>query len=132
MPVLGGPAAVSAGQAMLLAGGNASVVDRLAPMIGSLSGHVRRYDTSQLALTAKLTTNLMLLSGVVAFAESFAVGRSGGLGEDQLRDLLGLPVAAVVQDQYRAAATGHANADIAAVSDLYRRAPITVGDTTGQ
>jgi 3-hydroxyisobutyrate dehydrogenase len=179
MPVLGGPAAVSAGQAMLLAGGNASVVDRLAPMIGSLSGHVRRYDTAQLALTAKLTTNLMLLSGVVALAESFAVGRSGGLGEDQLQNLLGtssvvapglnnrfesvlhgspqgwwtaalgakdaglaldiartagvgLPVAAVVQDQYRAAASGHADADIAVVSDLYRRAPITVGDTTGQ
>ncbi|MFE7802452.1 NAD-binding protein [Nocardia sp. NPDC057440] len=41
-----------------------------------------------LALAAELTTNLLLLSGVVGLAEAFAVGRSGGLGDDQLRDLL--------------------------------------------
>jgi 3-hydroxyisobutyrate dehydrogenase len=89
MPVLGSPAAVSAGQAAFLAGGNAGVVDRLGPVISSLSDTVRRYDTAPLALTAKLATNLLLLSEVVALAESFAVGRSGGLQDDQLRDLLG-------------------------------------------
>jgi 3-hydroxyisobutyrate dehydrogenase len=89
MPVVGSPAAVAAGKAVLLAGGDAGVVDRLGPVVASLSDTVRRYDTAQLAIAAKLATNLLLLSEVVALAESFAVGRSGGLRDDQLRDLLG-------------------------------------------
>ncbi len=89
MPVVGSPAVVRAGQAVFLAGGNAGVVDRLQPVLSSLSDTIRRYDTAPLAITAKLATNLLLLSAVVALAESFAVGRSGGLSDDQLRDLLG-------------------------------------------
>jgi 3-hydroxyisobutyrate dehydrogenase len=88
MPVLGSPVAVSAGQAVYLAGGDAGIVDRLGPVISSLSDTVRRYDSAPLAIAAKLATNLLLLSEVVALAESFAVGRSGGLRDDQLRDLL--------------------------------------------
>jgi 3-hydroxyisobutyrate dehydrogenase len=88
MPVVGGPAAVRAGQAVYLAGGKDGVVDYLQPVLSSLSDTVRRYDTAPLALTAKLATNLLLLSEVVALAESFAVGRAGGLSDDQLRDLL--------------------------------------------
>jgi 3-hydroxyisobutyrate dehydrogenase-like beta-hydroxyacid dehydrogenase len=89
LPVLGSPVAVRSGQATFLAGGTAEVVDRLGPVLSSLSDTVRRYDTAALALTAKLASNLLLLSEVVALAESFAVGRSGGLSDDQLRELLG-------------------------------------------
>jgi 3-hydroxyisobutyrate dehydrogenase-like beta-hydroxyacid dehydrogenase len=89
MPILGSPAAVRAGQATFLVGGKPEVVDGLAPVLSSLSESVRRYDTAPPALTAKLASNLLLLAGVVALAESFAVGRSGGLSDDQLRDLLG-------------------------------------------
>jgi len=88
IPVVGSPAAVRAGQAAFLAGGNPRTVDRVQPILSSLSDTVRRYDTAPLATTAKLTNNLLLLSQVVALAESFAVGRSGGLSDDQLRDLL--------------------------------------------
>jgi len=168
MPVLGSPVAVRAGQAVFLAGGNADVVDRLQPVLSSLSDTIRRYDTAPLAITAKLATNLLLLSEVIALAESFAVGRSGGLSDDQLRELLGtspmvapglknrfedvltgsqegwwttvlgakdaglaldiargadveLPAAQVVQQLYeKAAASGLDDADIAAVTTLYR------------
>jgi 3-hydroxyisobutyrate dehydrogenase-like beta-hydroxyacid dehydrogenase len=168
MPVLGSPAVVSAGQAVFLTGGTADVVDRLGPMVSSLSDNVRRYDTAPLAITAKLASNLLLLSEVVALAESFAVGRSGGLRDDQLRDLFGtspmvppgvknrfegvltgsqdawwttvlgakdvglavdlarkadveLPEARVVQQLYEnAASSGLNDADIAAVTELYR------------
>jgi 3-hydroxyisobutyrate dehydrogenase len=167
LPVLGSPLAVRAGQATYLTGGNAGLVERLAPVLASLSGNVRRYDTEPLALTAKVATNLLLLSQVVALAESFAVGRCGGLTDDQLRELLGgnplvaglknrfegvltgsqdgwwstvlgakdaglaidiaqgadveLPVAQVVQSLYdKAAASGLDQADIAAVTELYR------------
>jgi 3-hydroxyisobutyrate dehydrogenase len=95
MPVVGSPAAVSAGAAVLLAGGESEIVDRLGPVLSSVSDAVRRYDTAHSALTAKLATNLLLLSEVVALAESFAVGRSGGLQDDQLRDLFaGSPLVA--------------------------------------
>ena len=169
MPVLGSPAAVRSGQATFFVGGKPEVVDGLEPVLSSLSDRVRRYDTAPLALTAKLANNLLLLSGVVALAESFAVGRSGGLSDDQLRDLLGnsplvapglknrfegvltgsmepwfttvlgakdtglavdvareagveLPEAEVVRQLYeKAASLGLADADIAAVAQLYRR-----------
>lgn len=167
LPVLGGPAAVRSGQATYLVGGEGSVLERIEPLLASLSSKVRRYDTAPLAMTAKLATNLLLLSEIVALAESFAVGRSGGLSDDQLRELLGgnpmvaglmnrfegvlsgsqegwwttvlgakdaglavdiarvagveLPAAQVVQKLYgTAAASGLDDADIAAVTRLYR------------
>jgi 3-hydroxyisobutyrate dehydrogenase len=168
MPVLGSPVAVRAGQAVLLPGGDRAIVDRLAPVIASLSSSIRRYDTAPLASTAKLATNLLLLSQMVALSESFAVGRCGGLSEDQLRELLGtspmvapgianrfeailtgsrdgwwttalgakdaglaidiargrnvdLPEAKVVKGLYeKAAASGLAQSDVAAVTQLYR------------
>ncbi|WP_272945136.1 NAD(P)-dependent oxidoreductase [Nocardia nova] len=88
VPIVGAPAAVEAGKAVLLAGGEAALIDRLAPLLGDLSDRIRRYDSAAHALTAKVTTNFLLLSGVAALAEAFAVGRSGGLGDEQLRELL--------------------------------------------
>jgi 3-hydroxyisobutyrate dehydrogenase-like beta-hydroxyacid dehydrogenase len=108
IPVVGSPAAVHAGQAAFLAGGNPRTVDRLRPILSSLSDTVRRYDTAPLATTAKLTNNLLLLSQVVALAESFAVGRSGGLSDDQLRDLLrnGPLVAPGLKNRFEGVLTG--------------------------
>jgi 3-hydroxyisobutyrate dehydrogenase-like beta-hydroxyacid dehydrogenase len=108
MPVVGGPAAVRAGQAVFLPGGNAGVVDRLQPVLSSLSDTIRRYDTAPLAITAKLATNLLLLSEVVALAESFAVGRSGGLSDDQMRELLGTSpmVAPGLKNRFEGVLTG--------------------------
>ena len=88
VPVLGSPVAVRAGEAVFLAGGDSAVMERIGPVLSSLSTMVRPYDTAPLAGTAKLTSNLLLLSELVALAESFAVGRSGGLSEPQLRELL--------------------------------------------
>jgi 3-hydroxyisobutyrate dehydrogenase len=108
VPVLGSPVAVRAGQAVYLAGGDGRLVDRLAPLLASLSETVRRYDAAPLALTAKLATNLLLLSDVVALAESFAVGRSGGLTDDQLRELLGASpmVAPGLRNRFEGVLTG--------------------------
>lgn len=107
LPVLGSPLAVRAGQAVYLAGGNARLTDRLAPLLSSLSNTVRRYDTAPLAITAKLATNLLLLSQVVALAESLAVGRCGGLTDEQLRELLGAsPMVAGVKNRFEGVLTG--------------------------
>jgi 3-hydroxyisobutyrate dehydrogenase len=60
-----------------------------------------------LASTAKLASNLLLLSQVTALAESFAVGRSGGLSDDQLRELLGSsPMVAGIQNRFESILTG--------------------------
>jgi 3-hydroxyisobutyrate dehydrogenase-like beta-hydroxyacid dehydrogenase len=107
LPVLGSPLAVRAGQAVYLAGGSAGLTDRLGPVLSSLSNTVQRYDTASLAITAKLATNLLLLSQVVALAESFAVGRCGGLADEQLRELLGdSPLVAGLKNRFEGVLTG--------------------------
>ncbi len=108
MPVLGCPAALRAGQAAYLPGGEGSVAGRLAPVLSSLSATIHRYDTATLATTAKLAANLLLLSQITALAESFAVGRSGGLSDDQLRELLGgsALVAPGIQNRFEDMLTG--------------------------
>ena len=173
--VLGSPDSVRAGQAVYLAGDDGSIADRLASVMSSLSASIHRYQTPSLATTAKLASNLLLLSQIAALAESFAVGRSGGLSDEQLRELLGsspmvaagiknrfeavltgpqdrwwttvlgakdaglainlaqaanveLPEAEAVKRLYdQAAASGFDHADIAAVTDLYRRPAATTG-----
>lgn len=108
VPVLGSPVAVRAGQAVYLAGGDGELVDRIEPLLASLASTVRRYDAAPLAITAKLATNLLLLSDLVALAESFAVGRSGGLTDEQLRELLGASpmVASGVKNRFEGVLTG--------------------------
>jgi 3-hydroxyisobutyrate dehydrogenase-like beta-hydroxyacid dehydrogenase len=102
MPVLGGPASVESAQATYLAGGAPDVLARLEPLFGSLGGGLRRYGSPGLASTAKLAVNLLMLSGIVALAESVTVGRSGGLSDDQLRELLGGAVAPGVKNRFEA------------------------------
>jgi 3-hydroxyisobutyrate dehydrogenase len=89
MPILGAPQAVREGRASYLAGGRAAVVDELQPVLDSLGGRVTRYELPAQASTAKLAVNLMLLAGVATVAEALAVGRSGGLSDEQLTELLG-------------------------------------------
>jgi 3-hydroxyisobutyrate dehydrogenase-like beta-hydroxyacid dehydrogenase len=95
MPVLGSPDVVRAGAATFLLGGPPDVVADLGPLWSALSSNHLVYASASHAYTAKLTVNLLLLDGIVALAESVAVGRSGGLTDDQLRELLaGSPMVA--------------------------------------
>jgi 3-hydroxyisobutyrate dehydrogenase-like beta-hydroxyacid dehydrogenase len=89
MPVLGAPSAVAQGRAVYLVGGAEPARARIEPLLSSLTDSVRHYDRAPLAAAAKLASNLLLLSGIVALAEAFTVGRSGGLDDDQLRELFG-------------------------------------------
>lgn len=87
LPVLGSPDAVRTGQAAFLAGGRAEVLDRIEPLLASLSGRVNRLDSPAVALGAKLTGNYLLLGGLAVLAEAFEVGRAGGLSDEQLRSV---------------------------------------------
>lgn len=87
-PVLGGPQAVREGQATYLVGAPDDVVERITPLLEALSPNIRRYRAAPLASAAKVTANSILVAGVVALAEGFAVGRAGGLSDQDLRRLL--------------------------------------------
>ena len=89
MPILGSPSQVAGGQAIYLIGADDGAAAMVEPLFPHLSEKRRRYDRPATAAAAKVTVNLLLLDGVVALSESFAVGRAGGLSDDQLRDLLG-------------------------------------------
>ena len=89
MPVLGAPQAVQSGQATYLAGGDQGSIDSIQPLLDSLGGQVKRYARAELASAGKLAVNLMLLTGVATLAEALAVGRAGGLSDDELADLIG-------------------------------------------
>ena len=89
MPILASPAGVAAGSGRYLVGCRREVRTLLEPVVASLSETVSWYDDPTQASTAKLASNLLLLDGVVALSESVALGRAGGLSDDQLRELLG-------------------------------------------
>ncbi|MCU1492676.1 MAG: 6-phosphogluconate dehydrogenase binding protein [Acidimicrobiaceae bacterium] len=89
MSIVGSPEAVRAGSAVCLVGGPDAAVEQLGSVLSAVSTVTHRYPAAPLASTAKLTTNLLLLVGIVALAECFAVGRAGGLSDEQLCELLG-------------------------------------------
>lgn len=88
LPILGAPQAVLSGDATYLAGGEDRLTDALSSVLGDLAGRVKRYPRPALACAGKLAVNLLLLSGIVTLAEAIAVGRAGGLDDEQLSDLL--------------------------------------------
>ena len=89
LPVLGAPPLVRTGQATFLIGGRTEVLSGLTPIVEALSGRTYTYQKPAQAIVAKLAVNLMLLSAVVTLSEAFALGRDGGLSDDQLRHVLG-------------------------------------------
>jgi 3-hydroxyisobutyrate dehydrogenase len=88
MPVAGSPDAVRQGGATYLVGASAEQVKQLSPMLESLSDARHVYPRPPLANVAKLAGNMLLLAAVTALAESITMGRSGGLSDEQLRELL--------------------------------------------
>ena len=112
MPILGPPAGVSGGTATYLLGGNEAATRVVEPVLADLTETVRRYPTSAQASAAKLTANVLLLDAVVALSEATAVGRAGGLDDDQLRELLeGTPlVPGVLGNRFDGVLTGEQEA----------------------
>lgn len=102
VPVLGGPAAVSSGEATYLVGTSDATFEQIQPLLAAFGDRVRRYASAPLASTAKLSVNFLLLSGVVSLAEAFEVGRAGGLSDTQLRELLGGAVAPGLKNRFEA------------------------------
>ncbi len=112
MPILGPPAGVASGGATYLLGGAEVAIAVVDEVLGDLTETVRRYPTAAQASTAKLAANVLLLDAVVALSEAVAVGRAGGLSDDQVRELLeGTPlVAPVLANRFDGILTGEQEA----------------------
>jgi len=85
LPVMGSPDAVRSGTAAYVVGAPADVTAALEPVLATLSGPVVRFARPALAVAAKVTGNYLLLTGLVALGEAFAVARAGGLDDDEIR-----------------------------------------------
>ncbi|MGH2717985.1 MAG: NAD(P)-dependent oxidoreductase [Actinomycetota bacterium] len=111
MPILGNPQAVRSGKALYLLGGPPAALERLEPVVSSLTASTKRYPTAPMASAAKLASNLLLLDAVVALAEAFTVARAGGLDDDEIRSLLSesAMVPAGVRNRFEAV-LGHGDA----------------------
>lgn len=89
-PILGAPAAVVAGEATLLLGGPAPVLDRLEPVWSAVTAKVVRCgDDPGRATVVKLMGNFLLLAGIATLAEVVATGQAAGLDDEFLSTFLG-------------------------------------------
>jgi 3-hydroxyisobutyrate dehydrogenase-like beta-hydroxyacid dehydrogenase len=89
-PVLGGPSALAAGQAALAVAGPQELLDRLEPLLSSLSSRVRRCGSDPgRAQVVKLMNNYLLMTGIAALSEAVAAGEGAGLEAPLITDLLG-------------------------------------------
>jgi len=89
-PVLGSPSAVASGQATLLLGGPAQLLDRLEPVWAAVTGKVVRCgDDPGRATVVKLMSNYLLLAGIATLAEVVATGQAAGLDDEFLSAFLG-------------------------------------------
>jgi len=91
-PILGAPAAVTAGEAAYLICGPHELVELVAPVLESLAPQERRiYLGEDLALapTLKLLSNYLLMSGIAALAEVVATAQAAGLADELILGFLG-------------------------------------------
>jgi 3-hydroxyisobutyrate dehydrogenase len=82
-PILGSPVVVGAGQAVVLAGGNAADVDRAIPVLRSV-GEVRTVGPLGSAARLKLVANSMLADVIEAAAELQVAGEAAGLEPEEV------------------------------------------------
>jgi len=107
-PVLGAPAAVAAGSALWLLGGDRDTVEHLEPLWAALSDR-RLYcgPGPETALTLKLIANYLLMAGVVTLSEAVATGQAAGVEPGLLRQFLATVVAPGLHNRLDDVLTGN-------------------------
>ncbi|MET8365196.1 MULTISPECIES: NAD(P)-dependent oxidoreductase [unclassified Micromonospora] len=87
-PVAGSAGAAETGQLVVLAGGEKTIVDRVAPLLETL-GTVRRCGDSGRGAALKLVLNTALITAVTAVADALAVADAVGVDRRTAIDALG-------------------------------------------
>ena len=81
-PILGGPAAVLSGQAILLMGGEDSNIDRVDPLLAAFSAQRLRCGPAGAGVTVKVLANQLLLTQLTSVAEAVASAQANGVRDD--------------------------------------------------
>jgi 3-hydroxyisobutyrate dehydrogenase-like beta-hydroxyacid dehydrogenase len=86
-PILAGPHTILTGEALLIIGGEAAVIERLSPLWSDLSSRVVRGGPSGAGTTLKLVFNLLFLEELACLAEASVLGRAAGIDDALLEEL---------------------------------------------
>jgi 3-hydroxyisobutyrate dehydrogenase-like beta-hydroxyacid dehydrogenase len=93
-PILGAPAAVTGHQATVLLGGEASVLDRLQPLLEDLAAQQVRCGPPQTAAATKLVANLLLVGQLAVLAEAVVTAQANGVDDELIGALGRMPLVA--------------------------------------
>jgi 3-hydroxyisobutyrate dehydrogenase-like beta-hydroxyacid dehydrogenase len=88
-PVMGAPEHVAAGHCRFLVGGPLPTIRSCDPLWSDLGAGYTHCGPVGMAAIMKLISNLLLITGVAALAEAIATGRSQGISDELLQDVLG-------------------------------------------
>jgi 3-hydroxyisobutyrate dehydrogenase len=86
--ISGGAAGAEAGTLTIMAGGEASAVDAVAPVLAHFAAHVHHMGTSGSGHVAKLINNFLNAVSLAATAEAMVAARKAGLDLRQLLDVI--------------------------------------------
>ncbi|MFF7634888.1 NAD(P)-dependent oxidoreductase [Kitasatospora sp. NPDC008050] len=88
-PVLGRTDVAAAGNLNILAAGESSLIDQVAPLFEAMGRKTYRLgERPELANIAKISANFLLVSAIEALSEATALAEANGLAADQLVELL--------------------------------------------
>ena len=87
-PVSGGPLAAREGALTIMAGGEATDIATIAPVMGALAGHFTHIGGLGAGQTAKILNQAIVGTGYVLMAEALALAEAAGLDAAKLPDCL--------------------------------------------
>ncbi|HET8760647.1 MAG TPA: NAD(P)-dependent oxidoreductase [Nitrospiria bacterium] len=87
-PVTGSKLAAAKGELVLMVGGAADVIARLAPVFAPLARHVVRMGPVGSGSMMKLANNLAIAGSILAVCEAMTLGRQAGLDDAAMLDVL--------------------------------------------
>lgn len=88
VPVSGSPPEARQGQLVLLAGGDAAVLEAAMPLLRKLSGTIRHTGGIGTGKTVKIVNNMMTMANILAASEAFSLGVHAGVEPQVLYDIL--------------------------------------------
>jgi 3-hydroxyisobutyrate dehydrogenase-like beta-hydroxyacid dehydrogenase len=87
-PVTGSKTAAANGELVLMVGGDAGVVARLAPLFAPMAKRVVHLGPAGSGSTMKLINNLTIAGSMAALFEGLTLGRRAGLDDDKMLEVL--------------------------------------------
>jgi 3-hydroxyisobutyrate dehydrogenase len=87
-PVSGGPAEAGSGKLVFIVGGDAAVLERCRPVLGTLGSDVHHVGSLGSGQVVKIVNNVMSMANVAIAAEAMVLGVKAGVDPQRLFDIL--------------------------------------------